>query len=111
MAARFQETPTGTDLLKEPEITSHDVALYAHVSSANQKTDLDRQIARLLRSLKINRAHRYELDRNREQRTLLAKHAGAARFAHNGAWLGAWSCTRRRARVRTPSSHTGSGED
>ncbi|WP_352413681.1 RNA-guided endonuclease TnpB family protein [Thermus sp.] len=34
-------------------------------------------------SVKIHRAYRYELDPNGEQRTLLAKHAGAARFAYN----------------------------
>lgn len=39
--------------------------------------------------MKINRAYRYELDPNREQRVLLAKHAGAARFAYN------WGLARR----------------
>ncbi|RKQ84576.1 helix-turn-helix domain-containing protein, partial [Brockia lithotrophica] len=33
--------------------------------------------------MKIHRAYRYELDPNKEQRILLAKHAGAARFAYN----------------------------
>ncbi|BDG60714.1 RNA-guided endonuclease InsQ/TnpB family protein [Caldinitratiruptor microaerophilus] len=33
--------------------------------------------------MKVTRAYRYELDPNREQRILLAKHAGAARFAYN----------------------------
>ncbi|OAR04870.1 RNA-guided endonuclease InsQ/TnpB family protein, partial [Hydrogenibacillus schlegelii] len=33
--------------------------------------------------MKIHRAYRYELDPNTEQRILLAKHAGAARFAYN----------------------------
>lgn len=37
----------------------------------------------------INRAYRYELDPNKEQRILLAKHAGAARFAYN------WGLARR----------------
>jgi len=39
--------------------------------------------------MKINRAYRYELDPNARQRTLLAKHAGAARFAYN------WGLARR----------------
>ncbi|MBE3549788.1 MAG: IS200/IS605 family element transposase accessory protein TnpB [Brockia lithotrophica] len=33
--------------------------------------------------MKIHRAYRYELDPNKEQRILLAKHAGAARFSYN----------------------------
>lgn len=33
--------------------------------------------------MKVYRAYRYELDPNAEQRILLAKHAGVARFAHN----------------------------
>ena len=37
----------------------------------------------------INRAYRYEMDPNREQRILLAKHAGASRFAYN------WGLARR----------------
>lgn len=37
----------------------------------------------------INRAYRYELYPNVEQRTLLAKYAGAARFAFN------WGLARR----------------
>ena len=37
----------------------------------------------------INRAYRYELDPNVQQRILLAKHAGAARFAYN------WGLARR----------------
>lgn len=37
----------------------------------------------------INLAYRYELDPNKKQRTLLAKHAGAARFAYN------WGLSRR----------------
>ncbi|WP_211322153.1 helix-turn-helix domain-containing protein [Brockia lithotrophica] len=32
--------------------------------------------------MKIHRAYRYELDPNEEQRILLVKHAGAARFAY-----------------------------
>lgn len=31
----------------------------------------------------IHRAYCYELDPNQNQQTLLAKHAGAARFAYN----------------------------
>lgn len=33
--------------------------------------------------MKVHQAYRYELDPNDKQRTLLAKHAGAARFAYN----------------------------
>lgn len=33
--------------------------------------------------MKVKRAYRYELDPNVQQRILLAKHAGAARFAYN----------------------------
>lgn len=39
--------------------------------------------------MRINRAYRYELDPNVQQRILLAKHAGAARFAYN------WGLARR----------------
>ncbi len=39
--------------------------------------------------MNVRRAYRYELDPNREQRILLAKHAGAARFAYN------WGLARR----------------
>lgn len=39
--------------------------------------------------MKIHRAYRYELAPNRAQRVLLAKHAGAARFAYN------WGLARR----------------
>ena len=42
MPVPFEQTPTGTILIKEPETTSHTVALYARVSSADQKADLDR---------------------------------------------------------------------
>ena len=48
MPIPFEQTPTGTILVKEPEAISHTVALYARVSSADQKADLDRQIARLV---------------------------------------------------------------
>jgi putative resolvase len=48
MPVPFEQTPTGTILVKEPETASRTVALYARVSSADQKADLDRQIARLM---------------------------------------------------------------
>lgn len=48
MPVPFEQTPTGTILVKEPESASQCVALYARVSSADQKADLDRQIARLV---------------------------------------------------------------
>jgi len=48
MPVPFEQTPTGTILVKEPEATARAVALYARVSSADQKADLDRQIARLV---------------------------------------------------------------
>lgn len=48
MPVLFEQTPTGTILVKEPEGSiPQTVALYARVSSADQKPDLDRQIARL----------------------------------------------------------------
>ena len=43
-----EQTATGTILVKEPSNHSTDVALYARVSSNDQKQDLDRQIVRLL---------------------------------------------------------------
>ncbi len=46
MPVPFEQTLTGTILVKEPEATSR--ALYARVSGADQKADLDRQIARLV---------------------------------------------------------------
>ena len=48
MPVPFEQTPTGTILVKEQEAHSPAVALYARVSSADQKADLDRQIARLV---------------------------------------------------------------
>jgi predicted site-specific integrase-resolvase len=48
MSVPFEQTPTGTILVKEPETASQAVALYARVSSADQGADLDRQIARLV---------------------------------------------------------------
>jgi putative resolvase len=43
-----EQTPTGTILLKESRTEPHQVAIYARVSSSDQKNDLDRQISRLL---------------------------------------------------------------
>jgi putative resolvase len=48
MPVPFEQTPTGTILVREPEPEAQTVALYARVSSADQKEDLDRQIARLV---------------------------------------------------------------
>ncbi|AEJ45105.1 IS607 family transposase [Alicyclobacillus acidocaldarius] len=49
MPVPFEQTPSGTILVREPESsTANAVALYARVSSADQKDDLDRQIARLM---------------------------------------------------------------
>ena len=48
----------------------------------------------------INRAYRYELDPNREQRILLAKHAGASRFAYN------WGLARRISLWEQEKKHT-----
>jgi len=49
MPVPFEQTPSGTILVHEPEpSTTNAVALYARVSSADQKADLDRQIARLM---------------------------------------------------------------
>lgn len=43
-----EQTPTGTILVKPPLLEAAKVALYARVSAADQKNDLDRQIARLV---------------------------------------------------------------
>jgi predicted site-specific integrase-resolvase len=48
MPVPWEQTPTGTILVKGPETASQAVALYARVSSADQRADLDRQIARLV---------------------------------------------------------------
>ncbi|AEJ42390.1 Resolvase domain protein [Alicyclobacillus acidocaldarius subsp. acidocaldarius Tc-4-1] len=49
MPVPFEQTPSGTILVHETEpSTTNAVALYARVSSADQKADLDRQIARLM---------------------------------------------------------------
>ncbi len=42
------QTPTGTILVQEPVPSSDGVALYARVSSHDQKGDLERQVARLV---------------------------------------------------------------
>ena len=42
-----EQLPTGTVILHPPSETIGGVALYARVSSADQKSDLDRQLARL----------------------------------------------------------------
>ena len=42
-----RQLPTGTVILDVPEQAAVGVALYARVSSADQKADLDRQLARL----------------------------------------------------------------
>lgn len=43
-----EQTQTGTILIKEEDVPSNAVAIYARVSSADQKKDLDQQIARLV---------------------------------------------------------------
>lgn len=43
-----ERTPTGTILLKDTVSELNHVAIYARVSSSDQKNDLDRQISRLL---------------------------------------------------------------
>jgi putative resolvase len=43
-----EQTPTGTILIKDTVSTSFQVAIYARVSSSDQKNDLDRQISRLV---------------------------------------------------------------
>lgn len=43
-----EQTKTGTILIKEETLCSNAVAIYARVSSVDQKKDLDQQIARLV---------------------------------------------------------------
>lgn len=43
-----EQTKTGTILIKEHSLDANAVAIYARVSSADQKKDLDQQIARLV---------------------------------------------------------------
>jgi len=46
-ALNIRRMPTGTILVDEPEKTDSDWSVYARVSSSDQKSDLDRQVARL----------------------------------------------------------------
>ena len=48
MPVPVEQLPSGTVIVHESKVISGGVALYARVSSADQKTDLDRQLARLL---------------------------------------------------------------
>ena len=48
LPVKAQQMPTGTIIVYTPDHSQLKVALYARVSSADQKTDLDRQIARLV---------------------------------------------------------------
>lgn len=48
MPVPVEQLPSGTVIVHEPKVISGGVALYARVSSADQKMDLDRQLARLL---------------------------------------------------------------
>jgi predicted site-specific integrase-resolvase len=48
MPVTVEQTPTGTIFVKEPKGAPGVIALYARVSSADQKHDLDQQISRLL---------------------------------------------------------------
>lgn len=43
-----EQTPTGTILIKDSATEQSDVVIYARVSSSDQKSDLDRQVSRLL---------------------------------------------------------------
>ena len=43
-----EQTSSGTILVKEESTDSNQVAIYARVSSADQKNDLDRQVSRLV---------------------------------------------------------------
>ncbi len=49
MPVPFEQMPSGAIIVKEPAISPsvRSVVLYARVSSADQRADLDRQIARL----------------------------------------------------------------
>ncbi|HEY1977133.1 MAG TPA: IS607 family transposase [Candidatus Baltobacteraceae bacterium] len=47
MPVPWTQLPTGTILVHPPEVHSGGVALYARVSSADQKSDLERQLGRL----------------------------------------------------------------
>jgi predicted site-specific integrase-resolvase len=43
-----KQLATGTIIVSEPEQSSPTVAIYARVSSSDQKADLDRQVARIV---------------------------------------------------------------
>jgi len=43
-----EQTPSGTILISEQQADSNQVAIYARVSSSDQKSDLERQISRLV---------------------------------------------------------------
>jgi putative resolvase len=43
-----EQTPTGTILIKDTALKPLQIAIYARVSSSDQKNDLDRQISRLV---------------------------------------------------------------
>lgn len=44
----YEQTPTGTILVKAPSQASGVTAIYARVSSSDQKSDLEKQVVRLL---------------------------------------------------------------
>ncbi len=48
LPALVEQTPTGTILIKETAVDPNQAAIYARVSSYDQKSDLDRQVCRLL---------------------------------------------------------------
>ncbi len=48
LPVKAYQTPSGTILVEVEERREGEVAIYARVSSADQKNDLDRQVARLL---------------------------------------------------------------
>ncbi len=48
LPVQSKQLPSGTILLFEEENSKSDVAIYARVSSSDQKNDLDRQVARLV---------------------------------------------------------------
>ena len=48
LPVEVEQMATGTILVKEKEILENRVVIYARVSSADQKNDLDRQISRLV---------------------------------------------------------------
>ena len=48
MPVPFEQTATGTILVRDVQPASGSVAVYSRVSSADQRSDLDRQVARLV---------------------------------------------------------------